>query len=43
MIVMVSDSSNRGGNSNGIQETIGVRVGVWESTCEVSRSVFTAS
>lgn len=41
MIVMVSDSSNRGGN--GIQETIGVRVGVWESTCEVSRSVFTAS
>ena len=43
MIVTVSDGSNRGGNSNGIPETIGVRAGVWESTCEVSRSVFTAS
>ena len=43
VIVTVSDGSNRGGNSNGIPETIGVRAGVWESTCEVSRSVFTAS
>lgn len=46
MIAMVRDSGNRdcgiggGGNSNGTQETIGVGVGVLESTCQVSRSVF---
>lgn len=40
---MVSERSNRGGNRNSSRETIGVRVGVWESTCQVSRSVSTAS